>query len=1062
MDHVPYPVNLTSTPLRIPLLWHDENDGLLVKVCKGSPSEGKDATCTNNQDGEDAPDIAISTSPDLVGLSSENATQEDGRHNVTDSDWTLTFWRYPNDRGWLDGGTQSWWALCPEVTARRAQEWLYFTLLSSFLERSIDTDKFSRHDEQNEQVLLNSALLPTLITQWIAQQHRHRSQQYRALVGESSPILSLLVRVSQECDKLDRLQEPAKSTSLAVRVLTETLGYAVRMLEKNKNFETFAIPRPGDSPLLEQRFLSNNWCPRHIALLSGCYSVSTEYYLSSLPRLPTFGGVKHNHCDHDRCISSTIDPATYKPRHAEPCSTGVNSCRMIDVESSQLADCIQRGQIPLIQFETSADGTLQAKIIESRNDLRYVAVSHVWSGGLGNVSANSMFACQMQRLRSFLRKIRDNGDDDLDRDRGPRKFESSKRDVREVFGLPVPEQPLLLWIDTLCVPVGSEYEGEKQKAIAQMAQIYVEAQCVLVIDPELQQMEFQNLPDEQIFANVLCSAWNSRSWTFQEACMARTFYVQFADGYCMLDQRWHDLMKRKEVAASTDTPNLRTGPPTFNMREGLMDEVSNWYPEMPVMTKIRSYDVRRLMTKCDDWENFARVWNGLRTRSTTQSDDLYGIIAIMVDLSAHEILRLKPKDRMQAILRSQSTLPLPLLYQDCAKIIDSTGVPSWAPSKIEGGHIAMTNGYMKVEDHGLLIDTFGSDAAHHLWPMVYMFSTENTLSPSSLIRLDPMGQIIGLQLSPKCSHVCPPGPWILMIQKMLHQGQITDDARGVLLRVKRVEGCIYLTEYFSPVRILIRSEPEVTGRQGAVVKQPLSTQPVVARPILLEGTKIKIISDLTSWHKPKLRMKKQLLSPWVVLRNMSNALAFVGVILTSVLYMLAIIACAVHHRQPVARTMLYLLIPRYFSHFLELLVVGRYVIAWDRDRISRWSTQLCGDSKLNAWQRVGHFLLTPTIITNFIPLIIASVSFGLYKTHGWIWAKWFAVTALAEIGVRLTYTWLLTFGGYPGLELLGLSKEDLSDLPEDMTNYSRVWNENNQRGWTARQKIRAKQKKQPV
>ena len=192
---------------------------------------------------------------------------------------------------------------------------------------------------------------------------------------------------------------------------------------------------------------------------------------------------------------------------------------------------------------------------------------------------------------------------------------------------------------------------------------------------------------------------------------------------------------------------------------------------------------------------------------------------------------------------------------------------------------------------------------------------------------------------------------------------------------------------------------------------------------------------------------------------MSNALEFVGVVLTSVLCMLAIIACAVHHRNPVARTMLYLLIPRYFSHFLELFVVGKHIIAWDRGRISRWSTRLCGETKLNAWQRVGHILMTPTIITKFIPLTIASVSFGLYKTHGWIWGKWFAVTALAEIGVRLAYTWLLTFGGYPGLELLGLSKEDLSDLPEDMTNYSRVWNENNKHTWTARQKMRAKQKK---
>ncbi|KAI4108555.1 MAG: hypothetical protein L6R37_000991 [Teloschistes peruensis] len=377
---------------------------------------------------------------------------------------------------------------------------------------------------------------------------------------------------------------------------------------------------------------------------------------------------------------------------------------MVGVSSARVAECIKGGHIPLIKFQELSDGILQPEVVEFRSDLRYVALSHVWSGGLGNVEANSMFSCQLRKIHDLLQTIQDNGDDDLDRDKGPRKLQGSKRDVKELLGIHIRRPPVLLWMDTLCVPVGQQHVAMRQKAIAQMAQIYVQAQCVLVLDPELPNIRFEGLPREQIFASVLCSAWNSRSWTLQEACMARVFYVQFADGYYILDREWHDFMKGLTAAVDFDSGESAFRGFRGEMRDNLMLEVSDWYRQMPVMTKIRSYDSRTLMTKSEDWQNFSRVWNALRTRSTTKMDDLYGIIAIMVDLSAYEILKLDPQERMKAILRSQSSLPLSLLYQQCTKLVDSKGIPSWAPSDLAGGHLEMNTGFMSLRDDGLLID----------------------------------------------------------------------------------------------------------------------------------------------------------------------------------------------------------------------------------------------------------------------------------------------------------------------------------------------------------------------
>ncbi|KAL8776845.1 MAG: hypothetical protein Q9194_002910 [Teloschistes cf. exilis] len=635
---------------------------------------------------------------------------------------------------------------------------------------------------------------------------------------------------------------------------------------------------------------------------------------------------------------------------------------MVGVSSARVAECIKGGHIPLIKFQELSDGILQPEVVEFRSDLRYVALSHVWSGGLGNVEANSMFSCQLRKIHDLLRTIQDNGDDDLDRDKGPRKLQGSKRDVKELLGIHIRRPPVLLWMDTLCVPVGQQHVAMRQKAIAQMAQIYVQAQCVLVLDPELPHIRFEGLPREQIFASVLCSAWNSRSWTLQEACMARVFYIQFADGYYVLDREWHDFIKGLTAAVECDSGESIVRSFRGEMRDSLMLEVSDWFRQMPVMTKIRSYDSRTLMTKSEDWQNFSRVWNALRTRSTTKMDDLYGIIAIMVDLSAYEILKLDPQERMKAILRSQSSLPLSLLYQQCTKLVDSKGIPSWAPSDLAGGHLEMNTGFMSLRDDGLLIDVQCPGAAQHEWPSAYLFRTEGPVPSSLNLRTSDSETNLCLDIrsSREEKDRAMTGTWIILIYKGPGHGQSLQEVPGVLLSVFCTHDKQYRTTYFSPIRVISKDTGVTVGEESIGCAGPRSIPPVEAQPIPLEGHSIKIVHDISSWYKPKLRMKNQLLSRRVVIRNLSNATVFGAVVLTSVLYMVAIIGCAVHHRQPIPQKILYLAVPRYVSHFLELF-----------------------------WH-------------------------------------------------------------------LGMAKEDMSDLPEDMTNYSRRWSDNNKNTWVAGQKRKRK------
>ncbi|KAL9588302.1 MAG: hypothetical protein Q9203_002881 [Teloschistes exilis] len=527
MDHVPYPSSSQLSPIEVPFLCKTERGWSNQKTDRScNPGDGNGASAIDRiwaevKSGNTTSAVAPYRKTDADAPLPFGSELPDHSSCTTASDWTIDFWKYPEQQGWCANSRGSWLTPCPEQTAGRAQEWLYVELLRRFVGQQIEISSLSRQSRRREPKVLDSSLLPDLLNQWTIRVSRSDvgRQIYIGTIdektGKQSPVLSLLAQVAAECGRLDDIAEPCQSTSLAIKILVDTLGNAVHNLTPDPATARRIVSKSGSHPLIRKRLLSND----------------------------------------------------------------------------------------------SVDGTLQLEIIESRSDLRYVAFSHVWSGGLGNVKANSMLCCQLQTIRGLLDGLRKTADDDLDRNLGTRKFQDFSQILKETFGFKVPEQPLLFWMDTLCVPVGAENAEMRQAAIESMAQIYVEAQCVLVIDPELQKINHKGLSDEQVFANVLISAWNSRCWTLQEACMARIFYVQFADGYCVIDKKWHDFMKRWEKTSDGDTASSESGQQPLQLRDSLFIEVSDWFREMPVMTKIRGYDTRTLMTKSEDWQNFVRVWN---------------------------------------------------------------------------------------------------------------------------------------------------------------------------------------------------------------------------------------------------------------------------------------------------------------------------------------------------------------------------------------------------------------------------------------------------------------------
>lgn len=84
---------------------------------------------------------------------------------------------------------------------------------------------------------------------------------------------------------------------------------------------------------------------------------------------------------------------------------------------------LNSGHIPLISSINDDDNSGKIKLVAADLDSPYVAISHVWSDGLGNLTKNALPKCQLLRLSSLVQNL-------------PQR--SSRIDR--------------FWLDTICVP----------------------------------------------------------------------------------------------------------------------------------------------------------------------------------------------------------------------------------------------------------------------------------------------------------------------------------------------------------------------------------------------------------------------------------------------------------------------------------------------------------------------------------------------------------------------------------------------------------------------------------
>lgn len=577
----------------------------------------------------------------------------------------LEFEGFPARKGWMTERRSPAWLNCADEEAgRRAQLWLYFGTLSAVLGKVVDTNCFLERNSRTSTPSLSSTDLLTLL-------RRHQSAFSAEGLGR---IITIIKEATLHHSFLERRVTDGSSNlalvSCAISVLLQTLGSAAINRE---DAGSWRIPPP---KAIRQRMTTSGWCRYLVELLSRKYSCTVLYYLSGNSS-PT-GGFSHDLCTESHCLMHSMDEASYKPLHTEKgCA-----CSLVGPSSREVASIIEADEIPLISCSRSPGQAPRVELAKAEPGTRYVAISHVWSGGLGNPHSNKIASCQLRRLYEICGQTLHES----------RPFESL---TDRIFSKA--QRKVHFWLDTLCIPVGDENRGAKKISIARMSRIYSEATRVLVLDVDLQKVTSKDMNAEQLLSRIVCSSWMYRCWTLQEASLSRpqTCSFQFSDR----------IVTAQAISrAAKSLPYLDIRSPRL-IKRWSVKELANVLRDLKDVgfgpkSRETMWSFKNQATLQAD--AFSATWNNFLGRASTKEGDIYRVFAAMQDFKASLFREVPDKLRMRAILKGHAFLPLDLFFSGAiAKSqtgddTDNNAGSSWVPSLPSGRPVDCQVGYLRM------------------------------------------------------------------------------------------------------------------------------------------------------------------------------------------------------------------------------------------------------------------------------------------------------------------------------------------------------------------------------
>jgi hypothetical protein len=269
---------------------------------------------------------------------------------------------------------------------------------------------------------------------------------------------------------------------------------------------------------INERMIQAGWCHGDISRVQDSFfSVSAYYYFSKFKPEPN-APHKHKDCKPYGC--TLVLPT--EPKHMRP---DCNCSGMISFPEEDLISIYEKGCLPCFSIGKLEDGSLGVALSqisldeESQRDPSnyYIALSHVWSEGMGNPQANALTLCQLGYAQYMSMLAYQVVEEKLERD------PSLTGTVITVQHEPKTRK-VKLWIDTMCCPATSE--RGKNLCLAMMREIYSNAYAVLVKSTAFEDLSLGDLMKEKergivdLGAKIYLSPWMRRMWTLQEGVLA--------------------------------------------------------------------------------------------------------------------------------------------------------------------------------------------------------------------------------------------------------------------------------------------------------------------------------------------------------------------------------------------------------------------------------------------------------------------------------------------------------------------------------------------------------------
>ncbi|RKL25998.1 hypothetical protein BFJ72_g13889 [Fusarium proliferatum] len=423
------------------------------------------------------------------------------------------------------------------------QAWLFFGLMKEIFGHicgiEFDWRDFIQVEEGRDYAVVTTLKLEMLIYLWLAREadepaaekFERLNQIVRVLVtadGVVSETRHLPLPITAETN-LDDPGAPGYPTMaavlLSIKILGMTLCEALPMVYSNfvpissaDSEPLFRVDRAStherlldkveflssyhSDPIVSQLLARAGHCLYQVETCDREYlsqgNLGLRWYFTFLDRRGIPGD--HTKCTTEKCVGYQIDESTYETKHLfdRDCD-----CEFISLshgfEVNLVLSCVRRGGTPLIRIDWPFFHIFQMGVDEGPTP-PYVAISHVWSEGMGNPRQNALPRCQLSNLQYSASQ--------------------SCPDLDNVH----------FWIDTLCIPVNCE--EERKREIKKMASIYSGAEKVVVLDKSL----------------IL--------WTLQEGRLSKSLSFYFADKFYELEHvglemetYWH-----KSLYYYTDIP----------------------------------------------------------------------------------------------------------------------------------------------------------------------------------------------------------------------------------------------------------------------------------------------------------------------------------------------------------------------------------------------------------------------------------------------------------------------------------------------------------------------------